>query len=45
MSLMKEIDWQMLSYVGLSLVQEYLINIHYPKIYYWSGQRDYSKME
>lgn len=27
MSILKQIDWQILSFVGLSLVNEYLINM------------------
>ena len=41
MSILKQIDWQMLSFIGVSLVNEYMINIYFPKVYYWNGQREY----
>jgi hypothetical protein len=43
MSLLKQIDWQTISFIGATLVNEYWINIHFCKIYYWNGQRDYLK--
>lgn len=33
--MIKGIDLQMVSFVGISLVQDYLTYIHLPKIYYW----------
>ncbi|QOY38373.1 hypothetical protein AWH56_013065 [Anaerobacillus isosaccharinicus] len=35
---MKGIDWQMVAFVGVSLFQEYLINIQLPKVYFWDQQ-------
>ncbi|MDE5412762.1 hypothetical protein [Alkalihalobacterium chitinilyticum] len=34
--MIKGIDLQMLSFVGISLVQDYLTYIHFPKVYYWN---------
>lgn len=35
---MKGIDWQMFAFVGGSLIQEYIIYIQLPKVYYWDQQ-------
>jgi hypothetical protein len=39
MNVIKSLDWQMISFVTVTLVNEYLINIHLPKIYYWHAER------
>lgn len=31
----KQIDWQMIAFVGLSLLNDYWTNYHLPRIYYW----------
>ena len=41
--MLRQMDWQMLSFVGVSLINEYFIHIHLPRIYYWNGQREYFK--
>lgn len=40
---MKHIDWQMLFFVGTSLVQEYWIYWGLPHIYFWDAQREHIK--
>ncbi|MBA2875195.1 hypothetical protein [Thermaerobacillus caldiproteolyticus] len=32
---MKQIDWQMVYFVGITLLQEYWCYIGLPRIYYW----------
>lgn len=34
-------NFQMISFVGLTLIHEYLIHVHYPKFYYWNGEMEY----
>jgi hypothetical protein len=36
--MIKGIDWNMVAFVGVSLLQEYLIYIQIPKVYYWNVQ-------
>lgn len=43
MDVWKQIDWQMFSFVGLTLMGEYLNTIHFPQVYYWNGHRDYRR--
>jgi hypothetical protein len=35
MNIVKDIDWQMVTFVATTLFNEYLINIRFPRIYYW----------
>lgn len=35
---MKGIDWQMVSFVGLTLFHEYITCRRLPKVYYWNRQ-------
>lgn len=32
---MKQLDWQMVAFVGLSLLQDFFPYHHIPKVYYW----------
>jgi hypothetical protein len=44
--MLKDIDWQSVVFVGISLLNEYLPtihNYHLPKVYYWNGDRDSHK--
>lgn len=36
--MMKGINWQMMAFVGVSLLQDYLAYLHLPKVYYWDQQ-------
>lgn len=38
---MKEMDWQMLLFVGASLVHDYWIYWGLPRIYYWGMKKRY----
>ncbi|WP_268884649.1 hypothetical protein [Alkalihalobacterium elongatum] len=37
--MIKGLDLQMFSFVGLSLIQDYVTFFHFPKIYYWKVER------
>jgi hypothetical protein len=41
MKLFGSFDWQMISFVAMTLVNEYIVNVHFPKAYYWNGRREY----
>jgi hypothetical protein len=36
MTVLKCLDWHMISFVGVSLINEY---VKLPQIYYWNGRR------
>ncbi|WP_261381173.1 hypothetical protein [Paenibacillus cremeus] len=36
----KQVDWQMVTFIGFSLVNEYLSHFHLPRVYYWSRLRE-----
>lgn len=37
MNALKSIDWQMVSFVTVTLFNEYLIHVRLPRVYYWNG--------
>ncbi len=39
MGILKQIDWQMISFVGFSLASEYLSHIYLPRIEYWNWEK------
>lgn len=46
--MMKETDWRMAAFVGLSLLMDYLpfyqsFRYTLPKVQYWNGERELSK--
>ncbi|MBP1967931.1 hypothetical protein J2Z83_000023 [Virgibacillus natechei] len=40
---MKDLDWQMILFVGSSLVHEFWIYRGLPSIYYWDVKREHLK--
>jgi hypothetical protein len=38
MMVLKGIDWQMVGFVGVSLLQEYVTLKNLPRVYYWDQQ-------
>lgn len=41
--MLKEIDWQMTTFVCISLLQDYLRFVHLPKVYYLESKDDDDK--
>ncbi|MFD1737245.1 hypothetical protein ACFSCX_11845 [Bacillus salitolerans] len=37
---MKQLDWQLVFFVGASIVQDMWIYIGLPKVYYWDSTKD-----
>ncbi|WP_269528347.1 hypothetical protein [Anoxybacteroides tepidamans] len=37
---MRQIDWQMMAFVGITLLQEYWCYFGLPRIYYWQANED-----
>lgn len=40
---MKQLEWQLILFVGSSLIHEYWIYWGLPKVYYWDAKRKYLK--
>ncbi|WP_199868451.1 hypothetical protein [Virgibacillus senegalensis] len=40
---MRGVDWQMVLFVGTSLVQEYWLYWGLPRVYFWDVQREFMK--
>ena len=40
---MKQMDWQMLFFVGTSLVHDYWIYWGLPRVYYWHAKKEHFK--
>ncbi|WP_158211466.1 hypothetical protein [Alkalihalobacterium alkalinitrilicum] len=37
--MLKGVDLQMISFVGISLIQDYLTFKHFPRIYFWNVEQ------
>lgn len=43
MGIFRSVDWSMAAFVTVSLIQEYMVSVHFPRVYYWNGERDRSR--
>ncbi|SEQ33334.1 hypothetical protein [Piscibacillus halophilus] len=40
--MLRHIDWQMVSFVGASMLKEYWIYYRLPQVYYWETHIEYN---
>ncbi|WP_188207261.1 hypothetical protein [Alkalibacillus aidingensis] len=43
--MLKDLDWHLVSFVGVSMVKEYWIYYRLPHIQYWSLEKELKKYE